>query len=83
MRPVRLKGGSNVVHAATRCAMIGHIQLREVWQCGMYVCRMHAARRGMAMWLRHQQKGTLLAMSYRISTLQMPYHIKSEYIKDD
>src|SRR6266851_3896613 len=28
----------------------------------------------------HQQKGTLLAMPYRISTLQMPYYINSKYI---
>jgi hypothetical protein len=31
----------------------------------------------------HQQKGTLLAMPYRISTLQMPYHINSKYIQGD
>jgi len=28
----------------------------------------------------HQQKEALLTMPYRISTLQMPYHIKSKYI---
>ena len=32
---------------------------------------------------RHQQKRTLLAMPYRISTLQMPYHINSKYIQGD
>ena len=31
----------------------------------------------------HQQKGTLLAMPYRISTLQMPCHINSKYIQGD
>jgi hypothetical protein len=31
----------------------------------------------------HQQKGTLLAMPYRISTLQMPYCINSKYIQGD
>ncbi len=33
--------------------------------------------------LLHQQKGTLLAMPYRISTLQMPCHINSKYIRGD
>ncbi len=31
----------------------------------------------------HQQKRTLLAMPYRISTLQMPYHINSKYTQGD
>jgi hypothetical protein len=31
----------------------------------------------------HQQKGTLLAMPYRIATLQMPYHINSKYLQGD
>jgi len=41
------------VHAAARCAIIERIQLREVWQCSIYICKVHAAGRGMAMWLRH------------------------------
>jgi hypothetical protein len=31
----------------------------------------------------HQQIGTLLAMPYRISTLQMPCHINTKYIQGD